>query len=644
MNVKIDLVHQFYRVANEVALDPYTVSYCIRRIRSEGIRFLTVTLPMLSRAVLRSLEVGKLVRTDLTCFAWKSGSLRYFRSFLNDIFGSDGRLLPQPCPYALKRLRTLCDYWYKLEYPVAEKRVAEAEAKFVENEAQLAAIQVDHRFVDQLRKDFETYYPKLSRASIHEIFAHSRPRDSKGSYAGASPMAPYYFTRSSRWFSSAIVRGSEDVAGYFKPYPCSNRLRKRYNAKGDVTGVIKPFVPLWKRVRRDTSKCSVFLTVSKDSRGPRTIVKEPLLALKAQLAFFDFMAEGLEKASGRRINFQDQRVNRDLAATSSITREMSTLDLKDASDRVSYDIVKEIFRYSPGLRAFLKRYRTTTVSFKGTVRRLHKLAGMGSGFTFPTMALLAHLSIVRTITNRSSLTYAEAKKIVYVYGDDIIVPSHFFVEAQQALAKVGLMVNHDKSFRLSYFRESCGGDFFKGVDVSPIRLKMSGCDAVSQGSTLVFKKRDSSLYTLERHCRELVKRGMHSLAEYYYQVIERHVGPLPEGLGDTPYMVRVVTDAYPRCDATGTGHPTRAILAVPKVEEHANHCPYHYLGGYLKRNADSEARDGSSFGWATVPRAIRLTVKDILTTDLFVREETEFQKSLRFQGLKHGLIFPTAPF
>jgi hypothetical protein len=60
---------------------------------------------------------------------------------------------------------------------------------------------------------------------------------------------------------------------------------------------------------------------------------------------------------------------------------------------------------------------------------------------------------------------------VYVYGDDIIVRSDFADTAIQVLESVGLRVNTNKSFVHSLFRESCGGEYYNGWDVTPVRLR-----------------------------------------------------------------------------------------------------------------------------------------------------------------------------
>jgi hypothetical protein len=60
---------------------------------------------------------------------------------------------------------------------------------------------------------------------------------------------------------------------------------------------------------------------------------------------------------------------------------------------------------------------------------------------------------------------------VYVYGDDIIVPSLFYEEAVNGLQRIGLIVNLSKSFADGPFRESCGGEYYNGIDVTPVRVR-----------------------------------------------------------------------------------------------------------------------------------------------------------------------------
>jgi hypothetical protein len=55
-----------------------------------------------------------------------------------------------------------------------------------------------------------------------------------------------------------------------------------------------------------------------------------------------------------------------------------------------------------------------------------------------------------------------------VYGDDIIVPTEMATSTMVTLETFGLRVNHSKSYCTGFFRESCGGDYYKGVDITPV--------------------------------------------------------------------------------------------------------------------------------------------------------------------------------
>ncbi len=60
---------------------------------------------------------------------------------------------------------------------------------------------------------------------------------------------------------------------------------------------------------------------------------------------------------------------------------------------------------------------------------------------------------------------------VYVYGDDIIIPTDAVPFATKYLHLFGLKVNSHKSFSKGNFRESCGTDAYGGVDITPVYIR-----------------------------------------------------------------------------------------------------------------------------------------------------------------------------
>lgn len=85
---------------------------------------------------------------------------------------------------------------------------------------------------------------------------------------------------------------------------------------------------------------------------------------------------------------------------------------------------------------------------------------MGNGFSFPLETLI-FASLVHSV-------YAETGDTVYrVYGDDIIVQQSSALLLIELLRYSGFRLNVDKSFVFGQFRESCGADYFGGINVRP---------------------------------------------------------------------------------------------------------------------------------------------------------------------------------
>jgi hypothetical protein len=66
---------------------------------------------------------------------------------------------------------------------------------------------------------------------------------------------------------------------------------------------------------------------------------------------------------------------------------------------------------------------------------------------------------------------AYTRERILVYGDDVIVPTAQAANAIEQLEAFGLKVNRAKSCTSGFFRESCGTDAYKGVNVTPVRLR-----------------------------------------------------------------------------------------------------------------------------------------------------------------------------
>lgn len=230
----------------------------------------------------------------------------------------------------------------------------------------------------------------------------------------------------------------------------------------------------------DIPKARVVL-VPKDSRGPRIISCEPAEMMYIQQGLMKLLYSTLEDhpLTQGQVNFRDQSVNRELARVGSIDSSLATIDLSDASDRVSLDLVRRVFpaNWVECLEACRSEI---TVLPDLTEVKLNKFAPMGSSCCFPVEALVFWACAQATLYlqhrgKRWSASLRGDRILspydVCVYGDDIITPSDQAGYVMEGLELVGLKVNRNKSFVTGRFRESCGGDYHNGYDVTPVRLK-----------------------------------------------------------------------------------------------------------------------------------------------------------------------------
>lgn len=173
----------------------------------------------------------------------------------------------------------------------------------------------------------------------------------------------------------------------------------------------------------------------------------------------------------KRKNVQSE-LNCELARLGSVDGTLSTIDLKSASDLITPLLIKTLWPREWYELFMLLRSPVTTIKGHGDIE-LNMMSTMGNGFTFPmmTMTLASLCYAVERSNNKESQRFRWDSSKWGVFGDDIICPTERFNEVVSCLESCGLVVNNDKSFSTGFFRESCGGDFYKGVDVTPIYIK-----------------------------------------------------------------------------------------------------------------------------------------------------------------------------
>lgn len=414
-----------------------------RRVESEGISFLTKRLPSLGKSLDAFLAGGP--PPVFTGFSLsKTGVPRFL-----------GKLWEQVYPTvtsvdALKHLRQILFVLYKLELPYDDKTVTKVIDSFIQTDAALP-IHIESDPVLDLAAKLAARI--VSRFSIEEM----RPSHGPGAVAD----------RLKHWGKMAFKAFYPDVEKVFPFYEW--------------------FVPSLSAVaERDPStlleqrRLARVVLVPKDSRGPRLISCEPASLQYLQQGIKDGLVKIIEShpLTKGHVNFTDQTINRRYALWGSMGAGWATLDMKDASDRVSLALVERIFEHVPGFLSYLLSTRSVETELPdGRVVKLNKFAPMGSALCFPVESLVFFLLAVSVLVCLDGANQTEEMKIsriirsVWVYGDDMICASKDSEAIVKYFESVGLLFNRSKCCVEGRFRESCGLDAYNGVDVTPIRIK-----------------------------------------------------------------------------------------------------------------------------------------------------------------------------
>jgi hypothetical protein len=258
---------------------------------------------------------------------------------------------------------------------------------------------------------------------------------------------------------------SEDLAG---AEPGGDLLRWNHSPSGqNRRGVVS-----------SDNLSSKLICVPKTQKGPRLIASEPICNQYCQQAIADFLTTQMEKSLiGKSVTINDQRPSRKLALESSKTGSHITVDLSNASDRLSCWIVERAFRCNISLLRAFHAVRTPELS--NDIDRKHpskillrKFAPMGAAVTFPVQSIVfAMLSLTAVLVTKgwtvSSKNIRRASRLIQVYGDDIIVPKSTGQVLFYLLEHLWLKVSKTKTFVEGNFRESCGMDAYQGYDVTP---------------------------------------------------------------------------------------------------------------------------------------------------------------------------------
>ena len=429
----------------------------------EGLSFLTITLPAFGKDFDEALAMEQVDHTHFPGFRRLGGTPRFLGGFLDLVFDrSTGTMRNDVSVDAVYAIRQLTRLFSKILLDCSDERTNNAFTAYVaiENELEEAAKGWSS---DDLR-DFSRMAKLLFGGvlgSVDNLVATNGLVPKHGPGATADKLLGNQKYRQSLWHWRLEVGGFIST-DFLLP-------NARYYQSLDDVQFVAP---------EDEQPVRV-IAVPKTLKTPRIIAVEPTCMQYSQQALAQPLIAALEgdPLLGGMIGFTDQEPNRRLARLGSSDGSLATLDLSEASDRVSNELVMILTSGFTHLSDAVQSCRSLTARVPGHgIIPLVKFASMGSALCFPVEAMV-FMTIVFMGIERAHGTKLRAKDIksmhdmVRIFGDDIIVPAEYARSVSECLELFGLKVNRHKSFWNGHFRESCGKDYFKDSDVSIVKVR-----------------------------------------------------------------------------------------------------------------------------------------------------------------------------
>lgn len=477
-----------------------------RRVEHEGLSFLTIVLPSFGKDFVEALSIGGISPTHFAGFRRGTGTPLFLGGFLENVFDAkSGVVLSEPSIPSIAAVRQLCALFSKIELECSARRVHAAYTKYAEVEQQLK--EVEARMDSHDRDEFS----RVSRLLFARVFTQV---DGKVSSFDLYPKHGSGATANALHGNAKYVclQWTERLERVF---PSSEYLlpNVRFHQRLDRVELLEP-----------GSEQPVKVTqVPKTLDSPRIIAEEPSYMMFMQQALWRELGPLLESDPlvGPLLGFTDQTPNQRMARQGSVDGSLATLDLSDASDRVSNALVLAMCQNHPHFNEAVQACRSTRARVPGYgVLNLSKFASMGSALCFPfeAMVFLTIVVLAMESANNTRFSYRDIQSLkgkVRIYGDDIIVPTEYADCVSVLLERYGLRVNRRKSFWTGKFRESCGSDWFAGSNVRPVlaRKLMPGTrsDAVEVVSTVSLRNQlyeagfDRSVKYLDLHLEKILK-------------------------------------------------------------------------------------------------------------------------------------------
>jgi uncharacterized protein YozE (UPF0346 family) len=455
---------------------------------------------------MKSLEEGHVAPQAFV--GWqKSGCLPCFlKGFTGLVFSGDGGLkdVSDSQVLAIRAIRQLCSAYKKPKQMCSQAKVVSAIEAYI-------AIDDDMRTSLPDTEDLNQYL-EVAAYVVSTVFKDFNPYELVPKHG---PGATADRVNGNQKYSQDKITWFERFNRYFcaGEFLYNTEESEHFDTKG------------YKLASEEQEIPARLSTVPKTMQKPRVIALEPTSMQMIQQPIKDYLVNSIERCPLTRghVNFSRQDVNQRLALINSRTRQYGTVDLSAASDRVSAEQIYLLFSVYPLLRDVIFTARSKRVDISGKIRTLNKFASMGSALCFPCEALYFYVLCICSILKSrnlpvSSSNISSVAKEVYVYGDDIIIPSDEVENLSRHMSLFKAQVGLEKTFYKGFFRESCGKDAYAGVDITPVYIRH-----IFPSSSKDYVR----IVSYVESCNQFHYNGYVKTAAFIQSEVEALVGSLP---------------------------------------------------------------------------------------------------------------------
>jgi hypothetical protein len=529
------------------------------RVKHEGFSFLTITLPDFGKDFQKSLDQGLVDPTSFHGFRRKGGLPLFLGGFLDRVFSrSTGVLFDEPDIDSILGIRQLTLMFSKINLPCSNARYVDAMNGYIdcEQEVRRNDLYLHHSYMAKFESMSSRVFASVfSKIDSDIYYGNVLPKHGPGSTADR-------LMGNRKFKLKTWTDRLEEIfpAGEFL-FPSWSH----YLDHIDSVRFLEPGAEMPVKV----------ISVPKTMKTPRIIAMEPSYVQFAQQGVLELILKHLKSDVflDAVLGFDDQLPNQQMACEGSLLGNLATLDLSEASDRVSNQHVRALVKNHKYLKLAVDATRSRKADVPGHgVVRLAKYASMGSALCFPFEAMTFLVIVLCGIEEQlnTPLTNKHLHDLVgkvRIYGDDIIIPVDYVEVVNHWLSVFGHKVGEHKSFWNGKFRESCGKEYYNGHDVSIVKVRQvfpsSRQDATGVISLVSFRNQCyfAGYWRVTKWLDEQVKKVLPFFpnVEPTSPVLGRHsfLGYLPEKIGADRHdpLVRgyVISPRLPRNSLDGHG-------------------------------------------------------------------------------------------